>query len=237
MTGSTAATRPVPAPRTRDLSSSTSTSPLDDSGDVAKKKRKPAAPPPPTASDHIVETVLHRSHSDSSRTTAETDMSETVETRPEPQELTFINNRSSRQAPAVEEVKAAPTAAVRSNHSSTGARAKLRLLLGRKPSSSTSATRGTDAQQQQPRVAATQQQQQSLLAVVAINSTLVNSTASLPRAVDISPVRPPSALSNCSSAASTATSAATIRTMHKKRRAPPPPVLPPPIRKANQRFR
>jgi hypothetical protein len=92
--------------------------------------------------------------------------------------------------------------------------------LGRKPSSASSvsvsaaAAAGPGQPTLNPR--ASQQPRGLLLqSLAAINSTLVNSAASLPgRDVDISPVRPPSSLSTAS----------TART-HKKRRAPPPPVV------------
>jgi hypothetical protein len=92
--------------------------------------------------------------------------------------------------------------------------------LGRKPSSASSvsvsaAAAGAGQSTLNPRAS---QQPRGLLhqSLAAINSTLVNSAASLPgRDVDISPVRPPSSLSNAS----------TARTTHKKRRAPPPPVV------------
>jgi hypothetical protein len=93
--------------------------------------------------------------------------------------------------------------------------------LGRKPSSASSvsvsaaAAAGPGQPTLNPR--ASQQPRGLLLqSLAAINSTLVNSAASLPgRDVDISPVRPPSSLSTAS----------TARTTHKKRRAPPPPVV------------
>jgi hypothetical protein len=225
MTGSSAeVARPVPAPRARDLSSSTSPQTSSEGGDgdnsrpkpaaqaenggggdIVRKKRKAVAPPPPTRADNIVVAVENAVSSSSSTN----DLPAAAEEMP--------------QAPA------ATKPAVRSSSTSTGTRSKLRQLLSRRQTSTVSSSdlRSPETPPEQPlRSAFHLQRQQNILAVLAINSTLVNSTASLPgREFDLSPVRPSSALSNSSSAASTVAAKPT----HKKRRAPLPPG-PPAIR-------
>jgi hypothetical protein len=221
MSGSTAAALPVPAPRTSrsedDLSSHLSSSsprgsrsesrprrPPEEGVVMVKKKRKAAAPPPPAHPGNIIGgpplQPPPRADSESGDSRADVESPPVIITAP----------------PAHQRPEAAPAASI----GRTGARAKLRLLLGRKPSSASSvsvsaAAAGAGQSTLNPRAS---QQPRGLLhqSLAAINSTLVNSAASVPgRDVDISPVRPPSSLSNAS----------TARTTHKKRRAPPPPVV------------